>query len=63
MILDCFLSKLIVLLSQYLIVNTNTIVSQSLSMTIIDAFTYLQKFNIVFNCLLVLSDVIVKDTD
>ncbi len=63
MIFDGLTSILWISLSQELIVNSNTIIGECFSMTVIDTFADLQKFEIVLNGFLVLFDIIVQDPD
>ena len=62
-VLNCFFGVLTLSLSQQLIVHSDTVVSQGLSMCIVDAFTYLQKLQIKLDGLLVLLYVVIKDAD
>ena len=63
MVLNGLLSVLALCFTYQLIVHSDTVVSQSLSMCVIDAFADLQKFQVVLNGLFVLFDVIIQDTD
>ncbi len=62
-VLNCFLCVLTLSLAQQLIVHSDTVVSQGLSMCVVDAFTDLQKPQIKLDSLLVLLYVVIKDAD
>ena len=62
-VLNGLLSVLALCFTYQLVVHSDTVVSQSLSMCVVDAFADLQKFQVVLNGLFVLFDVIIQDTD
>ena len=60
MILHRLGSHLIINIPQQLVVHSNTVISQGLSMTVIDALAHLQKFLIAVHCLTILLHVIIQ---
>ena len=62
-ILNSFLCELGVSLSKKLIINSDTVVGKGLSMTVVDAFANIEKFEIIVNCFFVFFDVIVENSN
>lgn len=62
-VLNGLFGQLRIGLSQQLIIDSYAVVGQSFSVTVVDTFADLQKFKIVVNSLLVLLDVVVKNSD
>ena len=58
-----FLGELGVSLAEQLIVDTDAVVGEGLSVAIVDAFADIQKFEVVVDCFFVSFDVVVKHTD
>ena len=58
-----FLGELGVSLAEQLIVDTDAVVGEGLSVAIVDAFADIQKFEVVVNYFLVSFDVVVKHSD
>ena len=58
-VLNGLSSKRGVGLAEQLVVNTDAVVGKSLSVTVVDAFAYLQELKIILNCLFILFDVVV----
>lgn len=63
MIFNGFPGELRVSLTQELIVNSNAVVSQGLTMTVVDTFANIEKLEIIIDCLLVLLDVVIENPD
>lgn len=63
MIFNGFLGQLALSLSQQLVIYTDTIVSQSLPMSVIDTFAHLQKFQIILDGFLVFLDIIIENSN
>lgn len=62
-VLYSFLGQLGISFAQELIIDSNTIVSEGLSMTIVDTFAHLQELEVVVDSFFMFLDVVVKDTN
>lgn len=62
MVLDRFFIELMILLGQFLVVDPNAVISQSLSMDISNALTHLEELLVEANRLLKLSQIIIQDS-
>ena len=63
MVLNGLFGQFRIGLSQQLVIDSYAVVGQSFTVTVVDTFADLQKFKIVVNSLLVLLDVVVKNSD
>ena len=61
--LDSLLVEIwLISLSKFHIINTDAVIGKSLTMNITDCFTHLEELFILLNSLLVLSEVVIKDS-
>lgn len=63
MVLDCFLDQRGVFLGHQLVIDSDAVVSQGLSMAVIDALAHLQELLVVLDCLLILLDIVIEHPD